>query len=336
MVAGGSSVDGVPLQHFERQLLENYPFLAVLMTVLLTAPYAQIYEGDLRNWDWLFISGILVFLVVYPLSLLLPDRVGKALQELQSRGILRPEEAISPFEYRLNALANQWAKVAGIALAGIMGLAWLIAFRGSLQDWRYTIAFTIPGMLVEMALALAAGRFLGRGLCYGTLADRLRAEGIVFRPIPGHWDGVAGLGPVGSIYLAHATLIAPIIAFLSFWVMLFSLPGSQYALWRLSYVALLVLMIVIEVITVVRPLRAFNRILLEWRQDMLGDSSVSEARMQQHGIIAPEQQKRFMREQRDRIERMPTLVLTKARRWLLVGMNMVLAVPLLVAVFIQA
>jgi hypothetical protein len=66
MVTDGSSVDGAPLQQFERQLLENYPFLAVLMTVLLAAPYAKIYESDLRNWDWLLISGILVFLVAYP------------------------------------------------------------------------------------------------------------------------------------------------------------------------------------------------------------------------------------------------------------------------------
>lgn len=336
MVTGGSPGDGVPLRHFERQLLENYPFLAVLMTILLAAPYAKTYEGDLRNWDWLFISGILVFLVTHPLSLLLPDRVGAALRELQGRGILRPEEAISSFEYRLNTLANRWARVGGIALAGVMSLAWLIAlaFGGTLRVQRYTIEFTIPGMLVEMALSIAAGRFIGRGLCYGTLADRLRVEGITFRPIPGHRDGVAGLGPVGNIYFAHAILIVPIIIFLSVWVVLFPLPlfGSGYAWWRLSYVGLLVFMVALEVVTVFRPLYAFNRALLEWKQEILGDPSVSGVRVRERGITAPDQRRHFMREQRDRIERMPTWILSRVKRWFLVGVNILVVTPPLLAV----
>jgi hypothetical protein len=334
----GSPVDGDPLQPFERQLLENYPFLAVLMTILLAAPYAKIYEGDLRNWDWLLISGVLVFLVAYPLSLLLPDRVGKALRELQSRGILRPEEAISSFEYRLNILANQWASVGGIALAAVMCLAWLVAFGGTLQASRHTIEFTIPGMLVEMALSIAAGRFIGRGLCYGTLADRLRVEGITFRPIPSHRDGVAGLDPVGRIYFAHAILITLFIAFLSVWIELIPFSGPHYGSWRLPYVGLLVFMLALEVITVFRPLHAFNRILLEWKQEALGNPSISGARMHEHKITASEHQQRFMREQRDRMEQMPTWVLSKAKRWSLAGVNILVMTPFLLAVagFIQA
>jgi len=333
MVTDGSPVDAAPLQNFERQLLENYPFLAVLMTVLLAAPYAKIYEGDLRCWDWLFISGILVFLIAHPLSLLLPDRVGEALRELQGRGVLRPEEAISAFECRLNILANRWARVGGVAFAWIMCLVWLVAFRGDLQAqaWQYTIEFTIPGLLVEMALSAAAGRFVGRGLCYGTLADRLRVEGIIFRPIPGHRDGVAGLGPIGGVYFAHAILIVPFIAFLSVWVALLPLLGPQSAFWRLPYVGLLVFMVALEAVAVFRPLYAFNRVLLEWKQEMLGDPAVSGARMHEHGTITSEQQQRFMREQCDRIERMPTWVLSGTKCWLLVGVNILVMVttPLL-------
>lgn len=334
MVTDGSSVDGDPLQHFERQLLENYPFLAVLMTVLLAAPFAKIYEGDPWNWEWLFVSGISVFLVAYPLSLLLPDRVGKALRELQSRGILRPEEAISAFEYRLNALANRWASVGGVALAGVMCLAWLVVVGDSLilQPWQFTIKITIPGMLVEMTLSIAAGRFIGRGLCYGTLADRLHLEGITLRPIPHHRDGAAGLDPVGSIYFAHAILIALIMAFLSVWLVFLPLFAPQDLSWRPLYVVLLVFMVALEAVTLFRPLHAFNRILREWKQERLRDPSVSGARVHEHGISASEQQRRFMREQRDRIERMPTWVLSKIRIWSLAGVNILVAAPLLLAV----
>jgi hypothetical protein len=221
-----------------------------------------------------------------------------------------------------------------MALAGVMCLVWLVAFRDilTLQAWRHTIEFTIPGMLVEMALSIAAGRFIGRGLCYGTLAGRLRVEGITLRPIPHHWDGVAGLGPVGSIYFAHAILIVPFIAFLSVWVTWLPLFGSRYASWQLPYVGLLVFMIIVEAVTLFIPLHAFNRILIEWKKEMLVDLSVSGARMHEHGIIASEQQQRFMREQRDRIERMPTWVLSRVERWILVGANTLVAIPLLLAV----
>jgi hypothetical protein len=332
MVAGGSSGDGVPLQRFERQLLENYPFLAVLMTVLVAAPYAKTYEGDLGNWDWLFISGIWVFLVAHPLSLLLPDRVGEALRELQGRGILRPEEVISSFEYRLNILANRWARVGGIVLAGVMCLVWLVAYGGTLPVRRDTIELTIPGMLVEMALSIAAGRFIGRGLCYGTLAGRLHVEGITFRPIPSHRDGVAGLGPVGNIYFVHAILIVPIVAFLSVWVVLFPLLGPGYALWRLLYIVLLIFMVTLEVVTVFRPLYAFNRILLEWKQEILGDPSVSGARVHEYGIITSGQQQLFMRKQHDWIERMPTWILSRVKCCFLIGVNILVVIPPLLAV----
>jgi hypothetical protein len=326
-VASGSSGDGVPLRRFERQLLENYPFLAVLMTVLVAAPYAKIYEGDLGNWDWLFISGIWVFLVAHPLSLLLPDRVGEALRELQGRGILRPEEAISSFEYRLNILANRWARVGGIVLAGVMCLVWLVVlvYGGTLLPIRRdTIGLAIPGMLVEMTLSIAAGRFIGRGLCYGTLAGRLRVEGITFRPIPSHWDGVAGLGPIGNIYFVHAILIAPIAVFLSVWVALSPLlldPG--YDLWRLLYIVLLIFMVTLEVVTVLRPLYSFNRILLEWKQEILRDLSVSGARVHEYGIITSGQQ------QHDWIERMPTWILSRVKCCFLIGM---VVIPPLLAV----
>jgi hypothetical protein len=328
-VTDGSSVDGASLQHFERQLLENYPWLAVVMAVLLAAPYADTYEGDPRHWDWLLISGILVFLVTYPLSLRFPDQVVAALRQLQGQGILQPEEAMGAFENRLNRSANRWAGVGGFVFAGVMGSVWLIAFVGVLQYPQYTIGFTVPGAIVEMVLSIAAGRFIGRGLCYGTLASRLPAEGITLCPIPDHSDGVAGLGLVGRIYFAQAMLVASIAAFLGVWIILLPVFGPQYSVWRLPYILLLILMLALEVASLLWPLHAFNRILLEWKQKMLRDAPASRARMDEDGIVSSEQRQRFLREHRNRIERMPTWVLDTLARWFLVGVNVLLAAPLL-------
>ena len=329
MVADGSSVDGAPLQHFERQLLENYPWLAVVMTVLLATPYADTYKDDPRHWDWLLISGILVFLVTYPLSLRLPDRVVAALRRLQRRGILQPEEAMGAFEYRLNRSANRWADVGGFVLAAVMGTAWLVTFVGIPQARQYTIGLTVPGAIVEMVLSIAAGRFIGRGLRYGTLAGRFRAEGITIHPIPDHWDGVAGLGPVGRVYFAQAMLVASIAAFLGVWIILFPVLGPQYAVWRFSYVGLLILMLILEAIFLLWPLHSFNRILLERKQEMLRDAPAPHVRMDEDEIVSSKQRKRFLYEHHNRIERMPTWVLDTAARWFLVGVNILLMTPLL-------
>lgn len=327
MVPDGSPVDDAPLQRFECQLLENYPWLTVVMTVLLAAPYADTYKGDPRHWDWLLISGILVFLVTYPLSLQLPDRVVAALQRLQSRGILQPEEAMGAFEYRLNRSANRWARVGGLVLAAVMGLLWLVVCVSAPQKWQYIIGSTIPGTIVEMTLSIAAGRFIGRALCYRSLPARLRAEGIALRPIPDHPDGVGGLSPIGRIYFTQAMLVASIAAFLSVWVIL--LPAFPwYPAWRPLYIVLLVLMLAVEAVSLFPPLHVFSQNLLEWKQEVLKDANASHVHIGEHGIVSSAQRPRSLREHRNRIERMPTWVLDAAARWFLVGVNALLAAPL--------
>jgi hypothetical protein len=97
-------------------------------------------------------------------------------------------------------------------------------------------------------------------------------------------------------------------------------------------------MLALEVITVFRPLRTFNRILLEWKQETLSRGpSISSARRNEHEIIASEQKQRFMREQRDRIEQMPTWVLGKTKSWPLIGVNILAMTPFFLAAagFIQ-
>jgi len=311
MVTGGSPVRDDPLRNFERQLLENYPWLVVIMTVLLVAPFSGL-ESDPRRWDWLLLSGIAVFLVTYPLSLQLPDRVIEALERLQGSGILRPEEAVDAFKYRLNRSADRWASVGGYALAALMGLVWLVAFVGVPQDGRYTIGTTIPGGIVEMTLSIAAGRFMGRALCYSTLAHRLKSEGFTLHPVPAHGDGVAGLRLVGRIYVTQAILVAWIATFLGVWgILLPNIP--EYDVWRFPYIGLLILMLALEMLSLFFPLRAFRRVLLEWKREALRDAPSSLA--EYHG----------------RIERMPTWALGVTARRSLVIANTALVVLLFIA-----
>jgi hypothetical protein len=91
-------------------------------------------------------------------------------------------------------------------------------------------------------------------------------------------------------------------------------------------------MVTLEAVTVFRPLYAFNRILLEWKREILGDSSVSGARVHEHGIIPSGQRQLFMRKQHDWIERMPTWILGRVKCCILIGVNILVVIPPLLAV----
>jgi hypothetical protein len=74
-VRSDTTVPATLLSHPERRLLENYPWLVVIMVVLFIVPREDAYVGNVGDWDWLLLSGVSIFMVVYPLSLLLPDRL---------------------------------------------------------------------------------------------------------------------------------------------------------------------------------------------------------------------------------------------------------------------
>lgn len=338
MVTDESPVRDDPLRNFERQLMENYPWLVVVMTVLLVVPFSGILEGDPPQWDWLFISGLAVFLITYPLSLQLPDRVINALERLQGAGILRPEEAVDAFKHRLNRSADRWARVVGYVLAVLMGLAWLVAFVGVPQDGQYIIGTTIPGGIVEMTLSIAAGRFMGRALCYSTLARRLKVEGFTLHPVPAHGDGTAGLSPVGRIYFTQAMLVAWIAAFLGFWSVFFPV-FPQYEVWKLPYIGLLLIMLALEMVSLFLPLRAFRRILLKWKREALRDASSSHARRDDDRLLSSEQRQNSLEQHRNslrdycgEIERMSIWALDVSARWSLVIVNTVLTALLFIAI----
>lgn len=103
----------------------------------------------------------------------------------------------------------------------------------------------------------------------------------------------------------------------------------MFTVWRLLYIWLLILMLALEAFSLLWPLHAFNRILLEWKQEMIRNAPASHARMDEDGTVSSEQRQHFLHEHRNRIERMPTWVLDTAARWFLAGVNILFAALLL-------
>lgn len=263
---------GTPLPDLERRLLENYPWLAVVMVVVLTIPqakspgqYAVSYVDDPRTWDWLWITGVSAFLVLYPVSLRLPIQAARVFGYLEEQGILGPAVALRAFELSLHATANRWAGTAGRLVGATMFALWLAFFASIREPWVYLLSINIPGMLLEIPAAVATGRFLGRLACYGTLGRRLRTAGLDFRPVPGHADGSSGLEPLRALYVTPAMLIAAMAAFVGAWLLLIpSFPA--YAQWQPIYLALLPLLLIFEAIAFLWPIHLLNTTLAERRE----------------------------------------------------------------------
>jgi hypothetical protein len=157
------------------------------------------------------------------------------LRQLKDRGVLPSDESVCEFEERLHSSANRWAGVWGWILAGILVSMWLAAFWDvrTYQTWQFTVSNALAGLVLETPLAIGAGRYVGRVLCYGRLARGLRRDGILLRPIPDHPDGMAGLAPIGRLYVGSALLT--IAAFLSMWVLLIPRVFPEYGTWRGPY-----------------------------------------------------------------------------------------------------
>jgi hypothetical protein len=261
------------LPPFERELLANYPWL-VVVALVVTNPVIVAAQQDVgpMNQDWLFVSGILLFFVAYPLSLLLPYRAALAFRTLEPVVASSSAPAVRTLVTKLHEDARRWANMWGVLLAAIMVVAWFVALNIHVLRIAQVVAlpFVVPGALLEAVLAAAVGRFFGRVLCYGTLARRLRRSGLSVVATAGHPDGLGGLRPVGRFYVEAALLVGLVAAFLDVWLLVMPVFGDAYSGWRGPYAALLMFTLACAGAVVLVPLAAFRRLLRGHCRDRLG------------------------------------------------------------------
>lgn len=219
--------------------------------------------GDLRNWDWLLVTGVVVFAGAYLFSRGLPDLVEETVRRLWDRGVIaespgdeaaapRDEDAVSRV---VTALERRWQRYRrwGRPVAAVTMLAlWGAAF-GGLPVWNLAMWLTV-------ALAFVAGGVLAQLVAYGRLATTLDECGLPPRPQPGHADRAAGLRPVGELYLRQATVVAAIGVFAGVWWVLIG-TGDRYAYWRGPYVGVMLIAVGCELLAFAAPLWSFHRIM---------------------------------------------------------------------------
>jgi hypothetical protein len=153
-----------------------------------------------------------------------------------------------------------WAHRGGLLIAAIILVIYVRVF--GLHQFFFTGASTIAGYVV--------GRYLGRMLCYGCLGWFLRRAGATAKVHVGHPDGAAGLKPLGDFYLLQALLLLIAITYLAGWYLLFALPlfHDYSSRWRDSYLALLLLTLVIEIGAFILPMVTVHEDMVRQKEEL--------------------------------------------------------------------
>ena len=233
-------------------------------------------EGGLSyHWDWLFLSGLGLFLMGAVAARRLPSRLQAALTRLTDRGVLvAPPDHLLALEAMLADRAATWAHRAGLVVAVLLVLATLLA-RGISE-----LGSSGGLVLVEILAGYTAGRALGRMAAYGSLGTLLGRLQIPVQVRPGHLDGAAGLKPVGDLYFFQALLAAlPALFLAAWWVLIPLWPVGWYARWREPYLALLAPAIVFEVLAFLVPMWSFHTRMVRQKRDLLREADVLSARL---------------------------------------------------------
>src|SRR5262249_32025862 len=149
--------------------------------------------GLLYRWDWLFLSGLLLFLAEALLARTLPSRVDGVLARLVDRKVLAadPDDMVA-LRGALASRAEYLGHWAGLVVAVLLAVASIFAFGPEYVSDKLVL------VVVEPSTGYVAGHYLGHMAAYGSLGGLLEKLDIKFRVHPGHLDGAAGLQPLGE------------------------------------------------------------------------------------------------------------------------------------------
>ncbi len=232
---------------------------AAVLVFLVVAEATNSRIGP-AHWDWLMHSGALVFLVALGAARRIPPAVPVTVRRIQltdDKG--QPADADAVL-VALGARRRRYSLI-GVPV-GIVAMAVVWVWGDSRHQFWANGLFWL-----ELLGAAAAGYVVGGFIAYGRLGSILNALQIRPLAVPGHPDGAAGLRPVGALYLRQAMIVAAIGVFAGVWWLL--IPVVGYASWRASYLAIVLVCLVLEAVSLFLPLYTFHQSMEVQRSELL-------------------------------------------------------------------
>jgi hypothetical protein len=231
--------------------------LLVIAVVGSGLSFLFIVEAISGRYDWLLISGGFALILGLYLARGLPERLEYLLERLLNRGVLlMTPESLNCFQQDLERrIRKYWAPYCGLLIMFAIFGSFLYSFSIlELSDKLFLL-------FIEMVGGYIVGCYLGRMACYGMLGPFIGQTDSKLRVRPGHLDAAAGMKPVGEFYLYQSALVGIPAIFLAIWSVLILFPyfHGMYAHWQKSYIGLLALAILFEVVSFISPLVWFHR-----------------------------------------------------------------------------
>ncbi len=241
---------------------------ALVVLVLLSAgDSAAVHGTNLLRWDWMRLSGFVVFLAGALAAYGLPACLEETIDDLVgAEVIVGPPGAVTALLAGLRRERRHWQHVAGLAaaLAIASGFVAVGLIEGAPRSWLLGLVATL--------LAYPAGRYLGTMAQAGRLHRHLARHGLHVVARPGAPDLTGGLRPLGDYYFRQATVVSLPAAYLAAWlvlVMVVEYFGRRYGSWLPVHTGLLVVALGFVVLAFVLPLRAFHRDMVRQKRRYL-------------------------------------------------------------------
>ncbi|WP_406436882.1 hypothetical protein OHB00_22350 [Streptomyces sp. NBC_00631] len=238
----------------------------LLLTSLGAATAAGLYlaPGFGRyGWDWMYLSGILTFLIGIELSEPLGEALNDTLRGLVNDGSLRiNNRELRKLRRAIRRRCRRNQKIAGPVIGGALGLSWfLFIITSPSNDVLQVLAHGSVAPVFQSLAGVVAGQRLGRLVAYGTVWQLLPRRSNVLDLMPDHPDGAAGLRPIGRFYFRLSLIVGLPAVYLAVWWLLIPLLPADYGGWRVPYLGLLPIAIGFEVFAFVLPMRGVHQLM---------------------------------------------------------------------------
>lgn len=314
----------------------HFSVVLALILVMIITNELVLFGTDVTQWDPLFVSTVLIFVVMLRAALELEDRCTSVLSRLARRGTLELSSGSTDvLQQRVRARSRAWAHWSGLIIAVAALSAFVAAYIGA---QRTEVLITAVAMLG----GYLAGRAVGRALAFGRIGTWLVRWHHSVAAMPGHPDRAAGLKPVGDFYSFQAALIAIPAFYLAFWwLAIGAVPAfERYDYWRQPFLGLLAIVIGAQILGFIAPLLSFHRIMKRQKQRLLDEADTIGQEMHEIRRRLPtvtndkemnELQERLalLRSRYIDIETMPTWPIDKRTRRRFEYRNIVLAIPII-------
>ena len=256
-----SLVSSPPLWLVERLLRRFYVPLGVAISIAVVVNEVEKFGADLNNWDWLWVSTFGIWLAGVYFSLFLPDKLTETLTRLANRDVLNGDGNLAELLVVVNCKARRSALSGAVVSVIVIVIAWAVAYQYQLEGY-------VLSVILQAIVAVPVGLFAGRSISYGRLSRRLGETGFTLTPDPDHFDGAAGMRPIGAFYFYQSGLLAIPGAFLAVWWFLIPFFGDRYLVWRGPYMGLLFIIVICQFLGFILPMRSFHHLMLNHKSQL--------------------------------------------------------------------